>query len=117
MGNPLKIFVTSGQQSDFIKAKDLIKDAANSYIIGDRGYDSDQIRNQIYKQNCTPVIPGKSSRKVQIQYDKHIYKERDVVECFFSKLKQCRRTFSRFDKSFRNFADFLSFVGAILWLR
>ncbi|MDM8567804.1 IS5/IS1182 family transposase, partial [Candidatus Halobeggiatoa sp. HSG11] len=38
------------------------------------------------------------SRKVQRKYDKHIYKERHLVECCISKLKQFRRVFSRFDK-------------------
>ena len=110
LGNPLKLLVTPGQSSDFKKASELIGDASGSHILGDKGYDSDEVRTQIYAQNCIPVIPGKSNRKVAIEYDKHIYKERHVVECFFSKLKQFRRTFSRFDKSLRNFGAFLSFV-------
>ena len=117
LGNPLKFLITPGQRSDFTQASELIKGETDSYIIGDKGYDSDAVRAQVYAQECTPVIPGKSNRKVAIEYDKHIYKERHVVECFFSKLKQFRRTFSRFDKSNRNFVAFLSFVGAILWLR
>ena len=117
LGNPLKFLITPGQSSDFKKASELIENATGSYILGDKGYDSDAVRAQVYAQNCIPVIPGKSNRKVAIEYDKDIYKERHVVECFFSKLKQFRRTFSRFDKSLRNFGAFLSFVGAILWLR
>ena len=117
LGNPLKLLVSPGQSSDFTKASELINDANGSYILGDKGYDSDEVRAQIYAQDCIPVIPGKSNRKTIIDYDKHIYKERHLVECFFSKLKQFRRTFSRFDKSARNFSAFLSFVGAIVWLR
>lgn len=117
LGNPLKLLVTAGQRSDFTKASELLKNASGSYVIADMGYDSDDIRAQILAQECTPVIPGKSNRKIPIGYDKHIYKERHVIECFFSKIKQFRRVFSRFDKSIRNFGSFLSFVGAILWLR
>jgi transposase len=117
LGNPLKFIVTPGQSSDFTKALELIGDANESYVIADRGYDSDYIRSQIYTKKCVPVIPGKSSRKVAIEYDKHIYKERNLVECFFSKIKYFRRVFSRFDKTIRNFTAFLFFVGAILWLR
>lgn len=117
LGNPLKFIVTPGQSSDFTKALELIGHADGSYVVGDRGYDSDNIRTQIYTQKCIPVIPGKSNRKITIEYDKHIYKERNLIECFFSKLKYFRRVFSRFDKSIRNFTAFLSFVGAILWLR
>jgi transposase len=117
LGNPLKLIVTSGQKSDFVKAEDLIGETTDAYVIGDKGYDSDNIRAKIRNQKCIPVIPGKSNRKIPVEYDTHIYKERHLVECFFSKLKFFRRVFSRFDKSVRNFASFLSFVGAILWLR
>jgi len=117
LGNPLKLIVTSGQTSDFIKAEELIGETTGAYVIGDKGYDSDNIRAKIRNQKCTPVIPGKSNRKIPVEYDTHIYKERHLVECFFSKLKFFRRVFSRFDKSVRNFASFLFFVGAILWLR
>jgi transposase len=117
LGNPLKFIVTPGQCSDFTKAKELIDATTGAYVIGDKGYDSDDIRMQICNQKCIPVIPGKSNRRVPVEYDAHIYKERHLIECFFSKLKYFRRVFSRFDKSIRNFTAFLSFVGAILWLR
>lgn len=117
LGNPLKFIVTPGQCSDFTKAEELIGTANGSYVIGDKGYDSDEIRAKIYSQNCTPVIPGKANRKAPVKYDEHIYKERNLIEGFFSKIKYFRRVFSRFDKSIRNYASFLSFVGAIIWLR
>lgn len=117
LGNPLKILITPGQSSDCTKAAELIAGETGSHILSDKGYDSDSLRAQIVAQNCIPVIPGKSNRKVAIEYDKHIYKERHVVECFFSKIKYFRRVFSRFDKLARNFGSFLSFVGAIIWLR
>ena len=65
-----------------------------------------------YQKECTAVIPSRSNRIEPIEYDKDIYKERHVIECFFEKIKHFRRVFSRFDKSIRNFASFLSFVGA-----
>ncbi len=68
LGLPLKLLVTAGQSSDFGKALDLIKDENGSYIIGDKGYDSDEIRAQIKVKNCTPVIPGRSNRKEVIEY-------------------------------------------------
>ena len=61
--------------------------AQNSYVLGDKGYDSDALRTTLKNQKCIPVIPGRSNRKVLQDYDKHIYKERHVVECFFSKIK------------------------------
>ena len=57
------------------------------------------------------------NRKVQREYDKHIYKERHLIECFFGKIKYFRRIFSRFDKAPTTFLAFLNFVGALIWLR
>ena len=117
LGNPLKFLVTPGQDSDFAWAAKLIGAARGYYAIGDRGYDSDDLRMSLRQQNFIPVIPGRSNRKIKIVYDKHVYKERNLIESFFSKLKYFRHVFSRFDKSARNYVAFLSFVGAILWLR
>ena len=117
LGNPLKFVITPGQESDFCQANCMLGSVSDAYVLCDRGYDSDDFRNKIRSQKCIPVIPGKRNRKVQINYDKHIYKERSLVECFFSKMKYFRRVFSRFDKSTESFVAFLSFVGAILWLK
>ena len=117
LGNLLKFIVSPGQHSDFAYAQALLDGTENSIVLGDKGYDSDQIRQQIKKQNCLAVIPGKNSRKIPIKYDKHLYKERNVVECFFSKIKHFRRVFSRFEKSVLNYKSAIFFVGTMLWLR
>ena len=117
LGNFLKFIVTPGQQSDFKQAKELLEGDKGSFVLGDKGYDSDEIREEIAKQKCMAVIPGKSNRKAVYDYDKHIYKERNLIECFFSKIKYFRRIFSRFDKSIRSYISMISFVGAVLWLR
>ena len=117
LGNVLKIIITSGQRHDVTQARALLEGTENANVIGDKGYDSAEIREQIKSQNCVDVIPSKENSKAPVDHDKHLYKERHAIECFFSKIKYFRRVFSRFDKSARNFGSFLSFVGAILWLR
>ena len=99
------------------KQKKLLDTVFNSNVLADRGYDSDEIRRQIEDQNCVAVIPPKSNRILKILYDKDLYKDRNAVEGFFSKMKHFRRVFCRYYKTKRNFASFISFVGAILWLR
>lgn len=86
-------------------------------MLADKGYDANYLRSDLQQEGCTTVIPGRSNRLLTIEYDKHIYKERHLVDCLFSKIKQFRRIFSRYDKSMRNFMAFLSFAGACLWLR
>jgi hypothetical protein len=62
-------------------------------------------------------MPSKRNRKIQRLYDEHTYKERYLIECFFGKIKHFRCIFSRFDKAASTFFAFLSFVGALIWLR
>jgi len=117
LGNPLKFVVTAGQESDHCQAENLLGKTSGAYVLCDKGYDSDEFRNKIKNLKNIPVIPGKRSRIVPIDYDKHIYKERNLVECFFAKIKHFRRVFSRYDKDILSFTAFLYFVGAIIWLR
>lgn len=117
LGNPLMFVLTPGQSADVNTADELLSDAANAYILGDRAYDTDHIREQIKKNGCTAVIPPKRNRKCAFEFDDYIYKERHQIECFFSKIKFFRRLFSRFEKTMRNFLSMLNFVGACIWLR
>ncbi len=117
LGNPLKFIITPGQRNDCTQASTLLESVYESEIMADKAYDSNDIRKQIADQNCNAVIPPRKNRIEQYDYDEFLYKERHVVECFFGKIKHFRRVFSRFDKSARNFIAFLSFVGAIIWLR
>jgi transposase len=117
LGNPLKFIITPGQRNDITQAKSLINGTHGSIVIADKGYDSDDFRDFLFKQECAVEIPPRSNRKNQYEYDEHIYKERHAIECFFGKIKHFRRIFSRFEKSAKSFMSFLSFVGAIIWMR
>lgn len=117
LGLALRFTLTPGQRHDITQAPHLLQGFENSNIIADKGYDSNALIDQIHKQNCMPVIPPRSNRKTPRKYDKHLYKERHLVECFFNKIKHFRRIFSRFDKKSSSFIGFLSYASVILWLR
>lgn len=117
LGNPLKIILTPGQRNDITQAHYLIENSVNSAIIADKGYDADHFRILIAQKGCKAEIPSKANRKKPYEYDEFLYKERHVIECFFNKIKHFRRIFSRYDKSAASYVSFLSFVGAIIWLR
>ena len=95
----------------------LIKDLAAQAVIADKGYDADELIKTIIEQQAQAVIPPRSNRKEQRQYDRHLYRERHLVECFINKIKHYRRVFSRFEKLSKNYLGFLSFVSALIWLR
>ena len=117
LGNPLRFTLTAGQEHDITEADALIENMDSEYVIADRGYDSDQFRESIVSGGAEAVIPSRSNRKKPCSYDRHLYRERHLVECLIGKMKQYRRIFSRFDKLSERYLAFLQFVGALIWLR
>ena len=117
LGNPLRFRLTGGQRHDITQAEGLISGLEFDRLIADRSYDSDHFVHILRKKKAEAVIPCRKNRKVQREYDQHLYKERHLVECFFNKIKHYRRIFSRFDKLGKRFLGFLSFAGALIWLR
>lgn len=117
LGNPLDFILTGGQAADITQAYILIKGVRATYALMDKAYDADKLIEQLISQGIIPVIPPKSNRKKPREYDKHMYKERHLIECFIGKIKQFRRIFSRFDKWAKNYMFFLRFAAALIWLR
>lgn len=117
MGQVLRFTLTPGNRHDITQASRLIEGFENTQILADTGYDLDKLLQQIQEQNCVAMIPPRSNRKQKRAYDKHTYKERHLIECFFNKIKHFRRCFSRFKKESSSFMQFLAYPSIILWLR
>ena len=80
----LEIHLNSpGQRNEITQAEALAKNVHNSFIVADKGYDSNAFITNLESKGCEVVIPPKRNRKVQRDYDKHVYKERHMVESFF----------------------------------
>ncbi|MCA9508636.1 MAG: IS5 family transposase [Myxococcales bacterium] len=117
LGLPIRFILTPGQSSEIKQAPKLIEGITGANILGDKAFDCDEFIQQITSQNCKPVIPPRSNRKVQRDVDYCLYKERHLIECFFAKVKQFRRIFSRSDKLALAYMGFLAFASTIIWLR
>lgn len=117
LGNPLRFILTAGQRHDVTQAEALIADYKADYVLADKGYDSDKLRQQIKEAGAEAVIPPRINRTEKIEYDRHIYRERHLVECFFNKIKWFRRIFSRFDKLDSSYLAFLSLAATFIWLK
>ena len=98
LGNPLRFILTGGQQHDITQAEGLIAGYAGEHVLADQGYDAQEFRQHILELGMMPVIPPRSNRKEPADYDRHLYRERHLVECFINKMKHYRRIFSRFEK-------------------
>lgn len=85
-------------------------------LLADKGYDDAKLIEAVEAKGMQAVIPPRANRKERHEYNKHLYKERHLVECFINKIKHYRRVFSRFEKLLKNFLGFLSVVSALIWL-
>ena len=116
-GNPLRFLLTAGQCHDQTQADELVKDFDFEVFLADKGYDAKEFLERLKQRGAEIVVPSRSNRKEQRDYDKHVYRERHLVECFINKMKQYRRVFSRFEKLSKNYLSFLHFVSSLIWLR
>jgi transposase len=89
----------------------------SDYIIANRGYDSEALREQIRDKNAIPVIPRKKNSKVgNADIDWCLYKYRHLVENVFARLKQYRAIATRYDKLKRNYESTLTLACSMIWL-
>ena len=117
MGNPIRFILTGGERNDCTQALDLLEGMSGQAILADKGYDADYIVEAAEIMGAIAVIPPKSNRKVQREYDRDLYKERNLIERMFGKLKQFRRIATRYDKTKTAFMAFIHIASILLWLK
>jgi transposase len=117
LGNPVRLLLTAGQVSEHTQAEALIAGFGADFILADKGYDSDTFVEAIKGSGATPVIPPRSNRITPRHYDKEIYKERNLVERLFQKLKEYRRVATRYERLVVNYMTMLSLASVLIWLK
>ena len=117
MGNPVRLIGSPGQRNDIAFVHALIEGIAAKVTIADKGYDADHFCEKIVEVGSQVVIPPKRNRTRQRPYDADLYKERNIIERFFNKLKQFRRVATRYDKLLANFMGFVKLAAIAIWLR
>jgi transposase len=116
-GNPIRVELTGGEVHDSQRSKSLIKGIPAENVLADKGYDSNEFRQSIIEMGAQPVIPPRSNRKTAIDYDRHLYKERNMIERTFNKLKHYRKIATRYDKKAANFMGYILLGSIMLHLR
>ena len=117
LGCPVRFTVTGGHRGDAPQAAFLIEGLPADVVMADAAYDSDHLRARIAEKHAMAVIPNNPSRARKHPIDKHLYAQRHLVECCFSKLKQFRRVATRFEKTARNYHAVVTLAAIVLWLR
>ena len=113
---PVRFFITKGTIADCSVAERLIRGISANYLLADKGYDSNYIVDFAIKQGIIPVIPPRSNRKEQRDYDKELYKQRHFVENAFEKLKRWRGIATRYAKRAASFEVAVQIRCIALWL-
>lgn len=86
-------------------------------ILMDRAYEGNKTRELCLVYGHEPVVPPKKNRIDPWEYDKELYKQRNVIERLFRWLKGFRRVCTRYDKLDIIFLSFIQFACVFMWLK
>jgi transposase len=99
------------------QAGELLEGLRPEVVIADKAFDSKALVDTIEARGAEAVIPPLSSRKEQREYDRERYKDRNLIERFWHKLKQYRRVATRYEKTAQNFLAFVHVASVMILLR
>jgi transposase len=118
LGLPLRLVLTAGQAHDQRAVEALLSGlASGAEVIADRAYGSNTVIALITQAGSRANIPTDSRRRIQRSVDRELYRQRNLIERFFCKLKHFRRVATRFDKLARNFLAAVLLASTRIWIR
>lgn len=115
-GRPVGLRLTGGQVHDACEAEALIEAVPEgATLLGDKGYDSIAIRQAAAARNIWANIPNRSNRKQRFGFSSWLYRQRNLVERFFNRIKQFRGIATRYGKDAANYLAAIKLVCIRLW--
>ena len=115
-GQPIHCILSEGQAADITYAQALIEGSAAVAVLADKGYDADHLLRYLEERNIQAVIPPKTNRLEQRDYDRQLYQNHNLVERFFNRIKHFRRVATRYEKLARNFLSMITLVCTFIGL-
>ena len=118
-GLPIGVVITPGQAHDVTAFPALMQeiDCDPEQMLGDKGYDSEAVRNDIEEHGGEAAIPSTATRKIQRAVDKALYALRNRIERIFNRAKNSRRVATRYDKLIESFAAFVLLACIRIWIK
>ena len=119
LGRPLAFHLTVGEAAD-CKAYDALiglPERKPDALLADKGYDADAIRADLVERKIQAVIPGRSNRRVKIEHDRVLYKQRNRIERMFGHLKINRAIATRYDQLANSFLGMVHLATVRYWLK
>jgi transposase len=116
-GRPVRLELTPGQAGDAPMAATLLENLApGATLIADRAYDTDAIRALAAERGAWANIPPRSIRKGSFSFSTWVYRQRNLVERFFNRIKQFRGLATRYDRKPENYLAALKLAATRIWL-
>ena len=117
-GRPIALDLTAGQAHDSQMALPMLSAVREgTVVLADNAYDTNALRAAANEKKAWANIPTKSNRKDSFAFSGWLYRQRNLVERFFAKLKQFRGIATRYDKNPLNFLPAVKLVATRIWMR
>ena len=114
LGNLVRFLLLPGQAHDMKGVAPLIRGTSFGALLADKAFDANWLLEELDERGATAVIPPKSNRIVQRDYDEVIYCWRHLVENYFAKIKEFRGIATRYDKTDSSYAANWNLVAALI---
>ena len=127
-GRPFTFGLTPGQQHDATMAETLMQQGAvrsgkrgrprirPKHLVADKAYSSRKFKRFLRRRGIQPVIPRKRNQKGGRPHNAALYRERNIVERFFCRLKHFRAVATRYDKRATTYLATVLLASIILCL-
>ena len=117
-GKPLILLLSEGQVSDYRGAASVLPALPSAKVlIADKGYDSDWFSQALTNLGIEPCIPGRTGRNEPVEYDEQVYRQRNIIERMFGRLKDWRRIATRYDRCAHTFMSAICIAAIVIfWL-
>jgi transposase len=117
LGLPVTLVLTPGQAADVKQADVLLDGVPFEVVIADKGYDSQPVVDRIEARGGEAVIPSLANRARARAYYRERYRDRNLAERFWNKIKHYRRVATHYEKTARNFLAFVHVASIMLLLQ
>jgi transposase len=117
-GLPIVLKLTEGQAHDGRSAADMLETLTDGTILlADRAYDSNLLRETLAERGAWANVKPMPNRVEALAFSTWLYRDRNLVERFFSKLKHFRAVATRYDKDPENYLASVKLASIRIWLR
>nr|WP_148203887.1 IS5 family transposase [Nitrobacter winogradskyi] len=117
-GLPIVLRITEGQAHDGRSAQDMIDTVERGdVLLADRAYDSNALRQTLAARGARANVKPMPNRVAALQFNRRLYRKRNLVERFFNKIKHYRAVATRYDKRDDNFLTSIKLASIRIWLR